>query len=117
MIYPEPLKKGSTIAITAFSSGIAKKHEARYQFVLEYLISQGFKIVEGQCLRGQQKHVSAPAQQRADELMSLLLDDEIDAIAPPWGGGGELAMELLPLLDFNMLAKAKPKWIFGGFLM
>ncbi len=31
---------------------------------------------------------------------------------PPWGG--ELAMELLPLLDFHALAEVPPKW-FSGF--
>lgn len=111
MKYPAPLKKGSTIAITAFSTGIAKEHEARYQYVLAYFKSQGFNVVEGECLRGQQKHASAPAQQRADELMSFLLNDDNDAIVPPWGG--ELAMELLPLLDFDALTKAKPKWVLG----
>lgn len=39
------------------------------------------------------------------------MDDDIDAIAPPWGG--ELAIELLPLLDWPALARAKPKWLFG----
>ena len=33
--------------------------------------------------------------------MSFLLDDTLDAIAAPWGG--ELAMEILPLLDFDRL--------------
>lgn len=43
--------------------------------------------------------------------MQFLLDDSIAAIIPPWGG--ELAMELLPLLDFNAISKAKPKWLSG----
>ena len=111
MKYPKPLQQGSTVAITAFSSGIAKKHDARFRVVRENLESRGFNVIVGKCLYGQTKHVSAPAQQRADELMSFLMDDEIDAIYPPWGG--ELAIELLPLIDFAKLQTAKPKWILG----
>lgn len=111
MYYPAPLIKGSVIAITAFSAGIKASHEARYQHVVEGLKEKGFQIREGECLRGNHHYASAPAEQRAAELMSFLLDDTVHAIAAPWGG--ELAMELLPLLDFNALLKAKPKWLFG----
>lgn len=111
MQYPTPLKAGSVIAITAFSAGISTQHEARYQDVKAGLQSKGFKIIEGECLRGNHKHVSAPLLQRAEELMAFLLDDAISAIAAPWGG--ELAMEILPYLDFDVLSRAKPKWLFG----
>lgn len=111
MYYPAPLIKGSVIAITAFSAGIKASHEARYQHVVEGLKEKGFQIREGECLRGNHHYASAPAKQRAAELMSFLLDDTVHAIAAPWGG--ELSMELLPLLDFKALLKAKPKWLFG----
>ncbi|BDU39825.1 S66 family peptidase [Vibrio nigripulchritudo] len=111
MKYPLPLVAGSTIAITAPSSGIQPEHEARLQYVKCYLENLGFQVVEGKCLRGNHKSASAPADERADELMAFLLDDNIDAIAPPWGG--ELAMELLPLLDFEKLKDVKPKWVMG----
>ena len=111
MIYPEPLKKGSRVAITAFSSGITERHEKRFLEVVRTLSERGYDVVVGECLRSGRKNASAPKEQRADELMRLLTDDHIDAIAPPWGG--ELAMELLPLLDFERISRAKPKWIFG----
>jgi len=109
--YPAPLKSGSKIALTAFSSGIAPEHLARFRLVLDYLHSFGFTTVQGECFFDQQKQASASAEQRAQELMGFLLDDSIDAIAPPWGG--ELAMEVLPLLDFEKLRSVKPKWIIG----
>ncbi|MFB9217160.1 S66 family peptidase [Vibrio sinaloensis] len=111
MKYPAALTRGSTIAITAFSSGIALEHKARFDTIKQHLESQGFRVVVGDCLFGQQKHVSAPIEKRLEELMSFLLDDTIDAIYPPWGG--EVAMELLPLIDFSRLETAKPKWILG----
>lgn len=111
MIYPAPLRQGSVIAITAFSSGIREDKKNRYQHVIAGLKDRGYVITEGNCLMGNSQCVSAPARQRAAELMSFLLDDTIDAIAAPWGG--ELTMEILPLLDFDLLKKAKPKWLFG----
>ncbi len=43
--------------------------------------------------------------------MRFLLDDGVDAVFPPWGG--ELAIEVLPLMDFARLASARPKWFLG----
>ena len=56
-------------------------------------------------------HVSAPAEQRAAELMRMLLDPRIRAVIPPWGG--ETAIDLIPHLDFDALANAKPTWLVG----
>jgi muramoyltetrapeptide carboxypeptidase LdcA involved in peptidoglycan recycling len=58
----------------------------------------GYRIVEGSCLRNEYKNASAPREQRAQELMRFLIDPTVSAILPPWGG--ELASELLELLDF-----------------
>ena len=111
MKYPKPLKQGSKIAITAFSSGVATSCHQRLDIVLKNLKDLGFEVIEGQCLREDIKHVSACKQLRAQELMDMLCDDTIDAIMPPWGG--EFAMEILPLLDFKRLLSVKPKWIMG----
>ncbi|MEJ2046201.1 MAG: LD-carboxypeptidase [Reinekea sp.] len=111
MIYPEPLKKGSRIAITAFSSGIEERHEQRFDEIHRTLTERGYEVVIGDCLKGNHKHVSASKEKRAKELMDFLSDDSIDAIAPPWGG--ELAIEVIPLLDFKKIENSKPKWIFG----
>ncbi len=44
-------------------------------------------------------------------LMSYLTDPDIKAVMPPWGG--DLAMELLDLIDFDLLSRSKPKWFVG----
>jgi len=111
MQYPNPLISGSTIAVTAFSSGVDSPLHLRLDIVLEYLRHLGFNVIEGQCLRENVNHVSAPLKQRAIELMTFLMDDSIDAVMPPWGG--EICMDLLPLLDFELLKTAKPKWLVG----
>ncbi|EPJ51230.1 MAG: hypothetical protein OFPI_17980 [Osedax symbiont Rs2] len=111
MIYPAPLVLGSTIALSAFSSGVPEAIHPRLDLVITDFRRRGFKIIEGSCLREDQLHVSASKELRAQELMDFLLDDSIAAIAPPWGG--ELAMEVLDLLDYEKISRATPKWIFG----
>ena len=111
MIYPEPLVPGSRIALSAFSSGVPEALHPRLDLVIKDFRASGYKIIEGNCLRENQLHVSASKELRAQELMGYLLDDSIAAIAPPWGG--ELAMEVLPLLDYEQISRASAKWIFG----
>ncbi|MCF6142685.1 hypothetical protein PMAG_a0115 [Pseudoalteromonas mariniglutinosa NCIMB 1770] len=105
--FPDALKNGDKIAICAFSSGVDSHFHPRLDCVLSGLTHRGYQVVEGECLRQQ----SSPAKQRADELMAFLVDDSIAAIMPPWGG--ELAMEVLPYLDFNAIKQARPKWLVG----
>ena len=109
--YPRPLRPGDTIGITAPSAGVTNDLRPRLQFCLEKLEELGYKYRLGKCLLSD-KIVSASAQARANELMQMLLDDSLAAVIPPWGG--ELLIDILPLLDFRKLARyRKPKWIVG----
>lgn len=108
---PRPLQAGDLIAITAPSSGVEPSRHARLERALSVLRQRGYRVIEGECLRAQQQQASAPAAQRAAELMRLLRDPEVAAVMPPWGG--ERAIELLPLLDFEALAALPPKWLVG----
>lgn len=110
-IYPAALKKNSKIGITGPSGGVHERFTERYNLALNHLINQGFEIVEGNCLKGEFKHVSGPKHKRAEDFMNLWMRDDIDAIIPPWGG--ELLIEILPLLDFKKMKEAKPKWVMG----
>ncbi|MDX6345727.1 MAG: muramoyltetrapeptide carboxypeptidase [Streptomyces sp.] len=72
--------------------------------------ARGYEVVVGQCMDGA-GHVSAPAADRAGELMDMLTDPRIKAVVPPWGG--ETAIDLLPLLDWDRLRDADPTWLVG----
>ena len=109
--YPAPLKPGARIAVTAPSSGVQSALHPRLELVLGHLRAQGYVVIEGLCLRHEHGSASAPAGQRAAELMHFLLRDDIDAIIPPWGG--ELAIEVLEKLDWAALQTARPKWLLG----
>lgn len=110
--FPKPLARGDLIAVTAPSSGVPSALHPQLNLALDALRNRGYRVVEGECLRGQVNGASATRQKRSAELMSFLTDPNIAAVLPPWGG--ELAMELLDLLDFEVLATASPKW-FSGF--
>ena len=109
--YPAPLSPGDRVAVTAPSSGVLAALHPRLDLVIAHLRGQGFVVEEGLCLRNEQHSASAPAADRAAELMRCLLRDDLAAIIPPWGG--ELAVELLDRLDWAALAAARPKWVLG----
>lgn len=108
--YPRPLRPGDVIGITAPSSGVAERLAPRLHFCVHWLEQLGYQVVVGECLFGGGV-TSAPASARADELTAMLIDQRIRAVVPPWGG--ELAIDLLPLLDFDVIAAAEPTWFVG----
>jgi len=57
------------------------------------------------------RYTSAPAKERATELTAMLTDPTIRAVIPPWGG--ELAIDLLPHLDWARIGAADPTWFVG----
>ena len=107
---PAPLRPGSVVGITAPSSGVQDELRPRLAVAIDALRSRGYEVVVGECI-GQPGVTSAPAPERAAELMAMLRDPAIDAIVPPWGG--ELAVEVLPLLDVDALADVAPTWVVG----
>lgn len=109
--FPRPLRPGDTVAITAPSSGVSPGALPRLDLVLSHWRARGFKVIEGECLRREHHDCSAPAPERAAELMHFLTDPGVAAVLPPWGG--ERAIELLPLLDFDALRRMPPKWLLG----
>ncbi|MGO1060039.1 S66 family peptidase [Planococcus sp. FY231025] len=104
--YPESALR--TIGVTAPSSGVPQEHHHLLQQAKERLEKQGFLVQTGETAWTQTEAKSAPAEQRAAELMRMLKDPEIDLILPPWGG--ELLVETLEFLDF---ADLEPKWVLG----
>lgn len=109
--YPLPLRKGDTIAVTAPSSGVLSELHSHLDLAEKSVTQAGYRVVEGDTVRTQKKAASAPRKQRAQELTRFLLDPANRAVIPPWGG--ELLMEILPLLDWEELRAAPPKWVLG----
>jgi muramoyltetrapeptide carboxypeptidase LdcA involved in peptidoglycan recycling len=110
--FPKPLAAGDLIAVTAPSSGVPPALHPRLDLAIAALEHRGFRVLEGECLRQQANGASAIPRRRADELTAFLTAPEIAAVMPPWGGN--LAIELLDLVDFDALASSPAKW-FSGF--
>ncbi len=108
--FPRPLRPGDRVGVTSPSSGVQDQLRGRLDFALETLRHKGYDVVVGDCMDGA-RHISAPAADRADELMSFLIDPAIRAVIPPWGG--ETAIDLLPLLDWHAIGAAEPTWFVG----
>lgn len=108
--YPAPLRPGARIGVTAPSAGAAGLGAQRVDFAVEWLREQGYDVVGGECLYGD-GITSAPAVDRAAELTAMLCDPDIDVVLPPWGG--ETAVDVVDLLDWDALAKAAPTWVVG----
>jgi muramoyltetrapeptide carboxypeptidase len=108
--FPKPLTSGGTIGVCAPSAGVPKADEARYTFAINYLKELGYSVeTRGTIITDD--IVSGPAKQRAADLQELLLDPEIDAVLPPWGG--ELLIDILPFIDWGALRAAAPTWLIG----
>ncbi|MGI5493144.1 LD-carboxypeptidase [Microtetraspora malaysiensis] len=72
----------------------------RLQVAIRTVEAHGYQVVVGECMDGT-GHISAPAAERARELMKMLIDPHIKAVVPPWGG--VTAIDLFPLLDWDAL--------------
>ena len=108
--FPRPLEPGDVIGVTAPSGGVPDDLRPRLDFCVAHLRGLGFEVTVGDCMTGS-GITSAPAADRAAELTAMLLDPLVRAVVPPWGG--ELAIDLLPLLDFEALGAVEPTWLVG----
>ncbi|MGA5822704.1 S66 family peptidase [Kitasatospora sp. NPDC094028] len=108
--FPRPLRPGDLIGVTSPSSGLVPALHARLDVAVRTVRDRGYRVVVGDCMDGS-RHVSAPAAERAAELTAMLADPAVRAVVPPWGG--ETAIDLLPLLDWERLRDTEPTWLVG----
>jgi muramoyltetrapeptide carboxypeptidase LdcA involved in peptidoglycan recycling len=89
---------------------VAEPLRGRLDVAIKQIEARGYEVVVGRCMDGT-THISAPAAERAAELTAMLTDPSIRAVVPPWGG--ETAIDLMPLLDFEAIGRAEPTWVVG----
>ncbi len=112
--FPAPLRRGDRVGVTAMSAGVPANIRSRLTFAVATVAGRGYDVVLGNCLDTRDDvpgPVSAPADERAAELMTMLTDPTIRAIVPPYGG--ETAIDVLHLLDWGAIAAAEPTWVIG----
>lgn len=108
--FPAPLKQGDKIGVTAPSAGAEGPGAKRIDFCIAWLRDAGYDVVVGDCMDGA-GITSGPAVKRAAELTQMLCDPAIRCVIPPCGG--ETAIDLVDMLDWDSLATADPTWLVG----
>lgn len=108
--FPRALQEGDVVGVTSPSSGVPEVLGPRFDVAVATVRSHGYEVRVGECMDGSGV-VSAPAAARAAELQAMLVDPEIRAVIPPWGG--EMAIDLIELLDWEAIAAAEPTWMIG----
>ncbi len=111
LTYPPKLSKGDTIAIISPSSGLAAIFSHRLDNAIKFLESQGYKIKEFPTTRKNNGWESAPAEERAKDIMDAFTDKEVKAII--CAIGGDVANQTLEHLDFEKIRKNQK--IFCGY--
>jgi len=109
MIIPHKLPKNGTIGIITTSSSI---NHSFLSGAIEYYKELGYTIVLSPSITDLQDTIlsSSSAKARANEINNMFANNEIDAIISARGGYG--AQEILPHLDYNLIAK-NPKPFIG----
>ncbi|MGN6689083.1 MAG: S66 family peptidase [Actinomycetales bacterium] len=108
--FPAPLRPGDRIGVTSPSSGASGAGAERMDFCIRWLRDQGYDVVVGRMMDGT-GITSGPAAERAGELTEMLCDPSIRCVLPPWGG--ETAIDVVDLLDWDAIAAADPTWVVG----
>ncbi len=108
--FPAPLRRGDRVGVTAPSAGVEGQGADRIDFCVRWLREAGFDVVVGKAMDGT-RITSASAAERAAELTAMLCDPAVRCVIPPWGG--ETAVDLVDLLDWEALAVAEPTWLVG----
>lgn len=102
------LEKGTTIGVTAPSSGVKPDLHVLIKQSCERMQLRGFDIRCGDTIWTQDKAKSASIKKRADEFNEMMADENIGLVFPPWGG--ELLIEILAEINFNNI---RNKWVLG----
>ncbi len=113
MRYPEFLKDGGRIGFIAPSFGCATEpYRTAFDNAQRRLKDRGYELVLGaNCYADSGTGISNTPQECGREAMDMFLSGRADCVISC--GGGELMCEILPYLDFEGLAAAKPTWFMG----
>jgi muramoyltetrapeptide carboxypeptidase LdcA involved in peptidoglycan recycling len=113
MKYPQFLQENGTIGFVAPSFGCATEpYHTAFIHALDKFRDMGYRTKLGpNCLVQDGIGISNEPRLCAKELNEAYEDAESDVLISC--GGGELMCEILPFVDWERLALAKPKWYMG----
>ena len=103
-----PLPKGGTIGVPALASPWENRSELLRG--VEWWESQGYHVKLGAHVNGRDEYVAGDAHGRAEDLLALFADPEVDVVQALQGGYG--SAQTIPFLDFDVI-KDNPKPFVG----
>lgn len=98
------MKKDNKVAIVACSNGIRKEETQKIEQLQKTLRELGLNPVCSDYIYAKNGCFSGTAEERAESLMKFYKDDSVKAIFDI--SGGDIANEILPYLDFDIIAKS-----------
>ena len=114
MKYPEFLKKGDKIVLTALSAGVSKKDldkKNKYLKAVENLQKEGFSVeMQEHCLK-QRLYRSASAKVRGSKFNEAYLSDCSKMILNV--SGGDFQYETLPYINYKKIKESPARWVQG----
>lgn len=108
MIKPRALRKGDVVGIIAPSAPPFEPGDLEFTYRWLKKLGLGWKL--GKHVFDSHSDLGGSDQARLEDLHSMWADPEVNAILPVRGGNG--AVRLLPMLDFDLIAQ-HPKIIIG----
>ena len=106
-IFPERLKEGDVIGLVTPGGPIKKEQLDK---AVEKLEKLGFKTYYKETVLSQYGYFAGPDRERADELMHMFTNKEVDGILCVRGGYGSI--RILDMLDYDQI-KENPKVFIG----
>lgn len=111
MKYPNFIKSGNIIGITAPSDGVMDPlKQVRLDSAIRSFQEKGYEVIETEHVRCSNKGKSCDSKIQAKEVEELFLDSKVSCIFCV--GGGDFLLEMLPYFDYSVVAN-HPKWIQG----
>jgi muramoyltetrapeptide carboxypeptidase len=98
-VHPPAVEKGSTVGIVGTSSAVTV---AELDLITGYFRDAGYEVRVWPSATTATGYLAGPAPARAADLMAAFADPDVSLIVPATGGKG--AAQLLPLLDYDLIA-------------
>jgi muramoyltetrapeptide carboxypeptidase len=107
-VKPPRLRPGALIGLVAPAGRLDR--ESQVEDTIRELDALGFRARAGRHVLARHGYLAGSDEQRAEDLMAMFLDDEVDAVLALRGGWG--CARMLPLLDYDAI-RAHPKPLIG----
>ena len=104
------MEYGSKVGIVCCSNGLSNARKETVEQLAAYLMETGLAPVFSRYLYASDTVFSGTGQERAQMLMEFYRDSQIQAIFDI--SGGDIANEVIPYLDFEVISKHK-KQLWG----